>query len=169
MPRGELFPRLGFIVTSFSLPSRAVVRFYNRRGTAKRWIEAGKQATHWTRLLCHRFQAIAVRLHAFSVFAFAQQRKEGKVRGRSPDIYRSAITDKTDARRRLLFDTCVSLDGVVTPQPGRGLIGMAIVAAGLTPNRCLGVSALDQEGLARDFPALNISGNFSDVASIIPS
>jgi hypothetical protein len=59
--RGELFPRLGFIVTSVSLPSRAVVRFYNRRGTAEQWSKAGQQATHWTRLSCHRFRANAVR------------------------------------------------------------------------------------------------------------
>ena len=26
---GELFPRMGFIVTNLALPSRAVVRFYN--------------------------------------------------------------------------------------------------------------------------------------------
>jgi hypothetical protein len=26
---GELFPRVGFIVTNLPLPSRAVVRFYN--------------------------------------------------------------------------------------------------------------------------------------------
>ena len=33
--QGELFPRVGFIVTNLSLPSRAVVRFYNKRGTAE--------------------------------------------------------------------------------------------------------------------------------------
>ncbi len=32
--RGELFPRVGFIVTNMVLPSRSVVRFYNKRGTA---------------------------------------------------------------------------------------------------------------------------------------
>lgn len=31
---GELFPRVGFIVTNLETPSRAVVRFYNKRGTA---------------------------------------------------------------------------------------------------------------------------------------
>ena len=67
--QGELFPRVGFIVTSLSLPSRAVVRFYNRRGTAEQWIKAGKQATHWTRLSCHRFRANDVRLH-LSVLAY---------------------------------------------------------------------------------------------------
>ena len=50
--QGELFPRVGFIVTNLSLPSRAVVRFYNKRGTAEQWIKEGKQATHWTRLSC---------------------------------------------------------------------------------------------------------------------
>ena len=55
--QGELFPRVGFIVTSMSLPSRSVVRFYNKRGTAEQWIKEGKQATHWTRLSCHRFRS----------------------------------------------------------------------------------------------------------------
>jgi hypothetical protein len=59
---GELFPRVGFIVTSLSLHSRAVVRFYNKRGTAEQWIKEGKQATHWTRLSCHRFRANEARL-----------------------------------------------------------------------------------------------------------
>ncbi len=31
----ELFPRVGFIVTNLTLPSRALVRFYNKRGTAE--------------------------------------------------------------------------------------------------------------------------------------
>ena len=60
--RGELFPRVGFIVTNMVLPSRSVVRFYNKRGTAEQWIKEGKQATHWTRLSCHRFRANEVRL-----------------------------------------------------------------------------------------------------------
>jgi hypothetical protein len=33
-PPGELFPRVGCIVTNLTLPSRAVVRLYNKRGTA---------------------------------------------------------------------------------------------------------------------------------------
>ena len=68
-PRGELFPRVGFIVTSMVLPSRSVVRFYNKRGTAEQWIKEGKQATHWTRLSCHRFRANEVRLQ-LSVLAY---------------------------------------------------------------------------------------------------
>ena len=59
---GELFPRMGFIVTNLSLSSRAVVRFYNKRGTAEQWIKEGKQATHWTRLSCQRFRANEARL-----------------------------------------------------------------------------------------------------------
>ena len=66
---GELFPRVGFIVTSMTLPSRSVVRFYNKRGTAEQWIKEGKQATHWTRLSCHRFRANEVRLQ-LSVLAY---------------------------------------------------------------------------------------------------
>ncbi|MGA2880750.1 MAG: IS1380 family transposase [Bryobacteraceae bacterium] len=60
--QGELFPRVGFIVTNLSLPSRAVVRFYNKRGTAEQWIKEGKQAVKMTRLSCHRFRANEVRL-----------------------------------------------------------------------------------------------------------
>ena len=67
--QGELFARVGFIVTNMSLPSRSVVRFYNQRGTAEQWIKEGKQATHWTRLSCHRFRANEVRLQ-LSVLAY---------------------------------------------------------------------------------------------------
>jgi Transposase DDE domain group 1 len=66
---GELLSRVGFIVTNLSLPSRAVVRFYNKRGTAEQWIKEGKQAAHWTRLSCHRFRANEVRLQ-LSVLAY---------------------------------------------------------------------------------------------------
>ncbi len=50
---GELFPHVGFIVTNLQLPSRAVVRFYNKRGTAEvaeATIKEGKLAISWTRL-----------------------------------------------------------------------------------------------------------------------
>ena len=59
---GELFPRVGFIVTNLTLPSRAVVRFYNKRGTTEQWIKEGKQAVKMTRLSCHRFRSNEVRL-----------------------------------------------------------------------------------------------------------
>src|SRR5262249_7613628 len=59
---GELFPRVGFIVTTPTGTNRAIVRFYNQRGTAEQWIKEGKAATHWTRLSCHRFRANEVRL-----------------------------------------------------------------------------------------------------------
>ena len=59
---GELFPRVGFIVTTLTGTNRAVVHFYDQRGTAEQWIKEGKAATHWTRLSCHRFRANEVRL-----------------------------------------------------------------------------------------------------------
>ena len=65
----ELFPRLGFIVTNLAMPSRAVVRFYNKRGTAEQWIKEGKQAVKMTRLSCHRFRSNQVRL-ALSLLAY---------------------------------------------------------------------------------------------------
>ena len=66
---GELFPRFGFIVTNFQTSNRAVVRFYNKRGTAEQWIKEGKQAVAMTRLSCHRFKANQVRLW-LSVIAY---------------------------------------------------------------------------------------------------
>ena len=59
---GELFPRVGFIVTNRSLPNERVLAFYNDRGTAEQHIKEGKYALKWTRLSCIRFAANAVRL-----------------------------------------------------------------------------------------------------------
>ena len=60
--QGELFPRVGFIVTNLGGGAKPVVDFYNRRGTAEQWIKEGKHAVRWTRLSCHRFDANQVRL-----------------------------------------------------------------------------------------------------------
>jgi hypothetical protein len=59
---GELYPRVGFIVTNLARPAERVVAFYNQRGTAEQWIKEGKGAIKWTRLSCHSFAANAVRL-----------------------------------------------------------------------------------------------------------
>ena len=67
--QGGLFPRVGFIVTHVILPSRAVVRFYHKRGTAEHWIKEGKHAVKMTRLSCHRFRSNEVRLW-LSVIAY---------------------------------------------------------------------------------------------------
>jgi len=66
---GELFLGAGFIATNLETDSRAVLRFYNRRGTAEQWIKEGKQAVKMTRLSCHRFRANEVRLW-LSVIAY---------------------------------------------------------------------------------------------------
>jgi Transposase DDE domain group 1 len=55
-------PRVGFIVTNLAAQSRAVIRFFNKRGTAEKWIKEGTQAVKMTRLSCHRFCADEVRL-----------------------------------------------------------------------------------------------------------
>src|SRR5262249_8176417 len=59
---GELYPRVGFIVTNMSRPAERVVAFYNKRGTCEQWIKEGKGAIKWTRLSCRTFAANAVRL-----------------------------------------------------------------------------------------------------------
>jgi Transposase DDE domain group 1 len=59
---GELYPRVGFIVTNLARPAERVVAFYNQRGTCEQWIKEGKAAIRWTRLSCRSFAANAVRL-----------------------------------------------------------------------------------------------------------
>ncbi len=65
--QGELFPRVGFIVTNLRRPSWRVVKFYNGRGTAEQWIKEGKNAVKWTRLSCHDFVDNQVRLQLFAL------------------------------------------------------------------------------------------------------
>ena len=64
---GELFPRVGFIVTNLRWKSSNVVKFYNKRGTAEQWIKEGKYALKWTRLSCHDFVDNQVRLQLFAL------------------------------------------------------------------------------------------------------
>jgi hypothetical protein len=64
---GELFPRVGFIVTNLKWRAKKVVRFYNRRGTAEQWIKEGKNAVKWTKLSCRRFKDNAARLQLFAL------------------------------------------------------------------------------------------------------
>jgi len=62
---GELFPRVGFIVTNLRWKHSNVVKFYDKRGTAEQWIKEGKYALKWTRLSCHDFNDNQVRLQLF--------------------------------------------------------------------------------------------------------
>jgi len=64
---GELFPRVGFIVTNLSKHSKRVVRFYNGRGTAEQWIKEGKNAVQWTKLSCRTFRDNQARLQLFAL------------------------------------------------------------------------------------------------------
>ena len=65
---GELYPRVGFIVTNLARPAEQVVAFYNQRGTAEQWIKEGKNAIKWTRLSCRSFatNAVCLQLHALA-------------------------------------------------------------------------------------------------------
>jgi len=63
--QGELFARVGFIVTNLRAKKRKVVLFYNKRGRAEQCIKEGKNAVKWTRLSCHDFDDNHVRLQLF--------------------------------------------------------------------------------------------------------
>ena len=64
---GELFPRVGFVVTDLRRSPKRVVKFYNGRGTAEQWIKEGKNALKWTRLSCRRFKDNQARLQLFAL------------------------------------------------------------------------------------------------------
>src|SRR3984893_1995626 len=64
---GELYPRVGFVVTNLARPAERVVTFYNQRGIAEQWIKEGKAAIRWTRPSCRSFAANAVRLQLHAV------------------------------------------------------------------------------------------------------
>jgi hypothetical protein len=64
---GELFPRVGFVVTDLRRSPKRVVKFYNGGGTAEQWIKEGKNALNWTRLSCRRFKDNQVRLQLFAL------------------------------------------------------------------------------------------------------
>ena len=85
---GELFPRVGFIVTNLTAESRAVVRFYNKRGTAEQWIKEGKQAVKMTRLSCHRFRA-SVSVEAIDIAGTVQSSfaEFNSLVSSSPDLF----------------------------------------------------------------------------------
>src|SRR4051794_7155934 len=65
--QGELYPRVGFVVTNMARPAERVSKFYNGRGTAEQWIREGKYALRWTRPSCHSFRHNAVRLQLFAL------------------------------------------------------------------------------------------------------
>jgi hypothetical protein len=65
--QGELYPRVGFLVTNLKRPAERISRFYNGRGTAEQWIKEGKRALRWTRLSCRAFRDNAVRLQLFAL------------------------------------------------------------------------------------------------------
>ena len=65
--QGELFPRVGFIVTNLTWRSKRVVKFYNGRGTAEQWIKEGKNAVQWTKLSCRTFRDNQARLQLFAL------------------------------------------------------------------------------------------------------
>jgi Transposase DDE domain group 1 len=91
---GELYPRVGFIVTNMSRPAERVVAFYNKRGTAEQWIKEGKGAIKWTRLSCRTFAANAVRLQ---LHALAYNLGH-LLRTLTPEADQGLVTDKFEGQ-----------------------------------------------------------------------
>ena len=81
---GELFPRVGIMVTNLEADSRGMVRFYHKRGTAVDWIKEGKQVVKMTRLSCHRFRPNEVRLWLSLIACNLGSLWPGRPQGRVP-------------------------------------------------------------------------------------
>jgi len=45
---GELYPRVGFLITNLARQAERIIAFYNQRGTAEQWIKEGKNAIKWS-------------------------------------------------------------------------------------------------------------------------
>ena len=73
---GELFPRVGLVVTNLPMDPDWIIHFYNQRGTAEQHIKEGKQAINWTRLSCKGMAQNEVRLQlhalAYNLGVFLQ-------------------------------------------------------------------------------------------------
>jgi len=59
---GELFPRVGFIVTNSNLEAHKVITTYNGRGEIENRIKEGKNTLRWDETSCRRFAANQARL-----------------------------------------------------------------------------------------------------------
>jgi hypothetical protein len=60
--RGELFPRIGFVVTNSRLSAGKVIKVYNGRGNVENRIKEGKNTLRWDKTSCQRFEANQARL-----------------------------------------------------------------------------------------------------------
>ena len=73
---GQLFPRVGFVVTTLPMEPDWIIHFYNQRSTAEQDIKEGKHAINWTRLSCKGVAQNEVRLQlhalAYNLGVFLQ-------------------------------------------------------------------------------------------------
>jgi len=60
--RGELFPRIGFVVTNSRLSAGKVVKVYNGRAEIENRIKEGKNTLRWDKTSCQRSEANHARL-----------------------------------------------------------------------------------------------------------
>ena len=60
--RGELFPRIGFVVTNSRLPAAKVTKVYNGRAEIENRTKEGRNTLRWDKTSCQRFEANQARL-----------------------------------------------------------------------------------------------------------
>jgi len=74
---GELFPRIGFVVSNSRLPAGKVIKVYNGRGEVENRIKEGKNTLRWDKTSCQRFEANQARLQmgvlAYSLLQMIRQ------------------------------------------------------------------------------------------------
>jgi hypothetical protein len=60
--QGELFPRIGFVISNSRLPAGKVIKVYNGRAERENRIKEGKNTLRWDKTSCQRFEANQARL-----------------------------------------------------------------------------------------------------------
>ena len=138
---GELFPRVGFIVTNLNKHSKNVVKFYNGRGTAEQWIKEGKNAVKWTKLSCRTFKDNQTRLQ---LFALAYNLANFLRRLALPQRCAALVADDAAGEAgqdRSEGNPALEVRDVPT---GRGGCATAVVRRDPRPNRPVGDSATER-------------------------
>ncbi len=130
--RGDLFPKIGFVVTKPPMEPDRIIRFYNQRGTAERHVEAGRQAGNRSACLSCKGMAwneVRLQLHASAY---------------NPGVFLQGtdLPEETADRSSTGLRTCLIRIGArvvrharaITFQPAGAAVGGALFTASLRPS-----------------------------------
>ena len=132
---GELFPRVGLVVTNLPMAPEDVIRFYNQRGTAGQHIKQGKHAINWTRLSRKRLcdNQVRLQLHALgcnpgSFLQRADLPEEVAETGRSP-VFKAVLSRSGQDRVKIGSRSGPALCAMRAPSPSNWPRLLCLVAS----------------------------------------